>query len=37
MIEISPILGCNLKKINCDVWTADAVHDIINSQILLSL
>ena len=36
-IMILPKVGCSLKQNNCDVWAADAVHDITNSKILISL
>ena len=37
MIQIFPRLGCSVRLMNCPVWTTDVVHDLSNSEILLSL
>ena len=36
-IKISPRLGCSLKRQNCNAWTTEVIHDITNSEIMISL
>ena len=37
LIEINPQLGCSLRLRNCGKWTTDVVHDLSNTEILISL
>ena len=36
-VRISPRLGCNLKRKNCETWAENTVHNISNLKILISL